>query len=47
MTLLLKNLPGVLFIIVRFIGNLLCEYNLDIIYSWYAWRIDKMIKDKN
>lgn len=41
-----KNLPDNDFIMVRFIGNLLCKYNLGIGDSWYAYRINKMIEAK-
>ena len=40
-----KNLPDKNFIMSRFIGKLLGEYNLGISDSWYALRIDKMIED--
>lgn len=40
-----NNLPDNDFIMARFIGKLLGEYNLGISDSWYALRIDKMIED--
>ena len=40
-----RNLPDKNFIMSRFIGELLGEYNLGISDSWYALRIDKMIED--
>ncbi len=40
-----RNLPENDFIMARFMGKLLGEYNLGISDSWYALRIDKMIED--
>lgn len=40
-----KNLPNNDFIMARFIGKLLGEGRLGISDSWYALRIDKMIRD--
>lgn len=40
-----KNLPDHDFLMSRFIGKLLGEYHLGISDSWYAFRMDEMIKE--